>query len=535
MAPLPANAAAPNVTYLFPAGAQRGKSVEVDSGSKTAPWPPKVWVSMPGLDFSPAKKTGKWQVTVATNAAFGPYLVRFYNDDGASAPRTFCVDGVPELLEQGVNDSWREAEPVAALPAIVNGRLEKRGDVDFYSVKLAAGQTLVAALDGYALGSSMDPALALLDERGVQLALNHDSHNLDPVVHWRAPRDGLVYVQVMAFVHPPNTSIEFTGKEDYVYRLRLTAGANARSARPAVVAPGRPNPLRLQDWNGKETGATVTPPADHPANEPFWYYRGDGGNPVGLVVSESPSLEAGKPGQVLTEPPLSERDTFVSGMIAEPGRADRYALVTRKGESWSLRLRAAELHSLLDGWLGVADESGKVLSERDDSGDFDPELTWRAPAEGKFFVVVRDLFRRGGPDFTYVLQNGAAVPDFSATVAVDSVSTTPGGAIPITLKVTRLNGHQANLVVTPKGLPSGVTAAPVPVSLKGGDVKLTLDVATNAPPASGPVEFVVTEPLAPFPRSRKADNPINSKDRRGDYLVNQAPHVWLRVAPAKKK
>ena len=75
-----------------------------------------------------------------------------------------------------------------ALPAVVHGQFAKAGDVDSFAFKMKAGQTLVAAMDAYTAGVSMDALMLLRDARGVKLAFNHDAHSLDPRLTGNARR-----------------------------------------------------------------------------------------------------------------------------------------------------------------------------------------------------------------------------------------------------------------------------------------------------------------------------------------------------------
>ena len=60
----------------------------------------------------------------------GPRLVRFFNQDGASALRFFIVSEQPELLEKEPNDEYSAPQVIPSLPATQGGRLDKGGDVD---------------------------------------------------------------------------------------------------------------------------------------------------------------------------------------------------------------------------------------------------------------------------------------------------------------------------------------------------------------------------------------------------------------------
>src|SRR4051812_23373875 len=77
-------AAPPAITSLYPAGAQRGTTVEVTATGLTDA-SAKVWASSKSVSVESVK--GKLKVTVAKDAVPGVCWLRAYNDDGASGLR----------------------------------------------------------------------------------------------------------------------------------------------------------------------------------------------------------------------------------------------------------------------------------------------------------------------------------------------------------------------------------------------------------------------------------------------------------------
>ena len=234
-------AAPPGLDSLYPAGGRAGTSVEIrvqGKGHEKAHLP--AWCSDPSLRVEPGSKPGRYQVTLPADAAPGPRLLRFFNDEGSSPPRLFVVSDLPEQLEQEPNENpedTRTQKPAG--PMVCNGVLEKSGDVDTHRLSVQKGQRLVLELHGYGLASPMDPALRLLDARGVELALAHDTHNLDPYLEYTPSADGVLLAQVFAFAHPPAADVAFKGSANHVYRL------NVRHAGPPPAAPPPPSDLTL--------------------------------------------------------------------------------------------------------------------------------------------------------------------------------------------------------------------------------------------------------------------------------------------------
>src|SRR5687768_5423376 len=93
------SSAPPVITYLSPAGAQRGTTVEV-TATGTFDASTRVWASGKGVSVEPTKTAGKFTVTIAKDAVPGTYWLRAHNAEGASGLRPFIVGLLPEVSEK---------------------------------------------------------------------------------------------------------------------------------------------------------------------------------------------------------------------------------------------------------------------------------------------------------------------------------------------------------------------------------------------------------------------------------------------------
>ena len=225
---------APTLEVLYPPGAGVGSTNAVALSGKFEPWPPKVWVSAPGLTFDAQTNQGRFSVLVSPNAQPGPRLVRLYNDEGASEPRFFVVGATPELKDSEPNDHFARAQAVNDLPVTINGRLDKGGDADSFAVSLRAGQSLDARVDSHTLMSKLDAVLRIVTTNGQQLAWNHDFATFDPRIIWNATNDQTIVVQIYGFPYPSTAAVKLYGSESAIYRLHLSVG---RDATPLASAP----------------------------------------------------------------------------------------------------------------------------------------------------------------------------------------------------------------------------------------------------------------------------------------------------------
>jgi hypothetical protein len=505
----PVFAAPPNPTYLYPAGAQRGSTVNVLVAGTFDRWPVRIWADASGIDAKALKDKGKLTVTVAANVVPGTHWLRFHDDEGASALRPFIVGTLPEVMEQEPNDDPKKPQVLASSLMTVNGRLEKPGDVDCFAVKLTKGQTLVASLlANRVLGSPMDGIMQVVSADGFVLAENNDYHDLDPQIVFTAPANGTYIVRLFAFPLVPDSSIRFAGAETFIYRLTLTTGPFAEHAFPLAVPRSSPGQVELIGWNLPDAARKVAVKGEivfHPL----------AALPVSIRLE--PHAVA-----VKTRPATRERPqtialpVTVSGRL-EPGDIDVYQFEAKKGQRLVFQAEARALGFALDPTLRLTDSAGKMLAQADDTGmSRDPELAFAVPADGNYRIEVRDLHGYGGPRYVYRLRALLPVPDYELTVTADRFLLTPGKPLDIAVTIDRRNGFVGNVTLGVEGLPDGVTAAPVQTTGKTATLKLTAAKG----PIGGSIRIVgIVESKEMLTRTARAGT---------------TTHIWLTVAAAKK-
>ncbi|MFA6545822.1 MAG: hypothetical protein WCS99_15500, partial [Limisphaerales bacterium] len=496
LAVLSSEAAAPAPDFLFPSGGKVGTTVDVTVGGKLDGWPVGVWTDHAGLVFKAAKTSGAFTVTIGADVPPGPHLVRFFNPDGAAEPRTFVVGTRNELLESEPNDDYRKAQQLGEAPVVVNGRLDKAGDADSFSIRAEQGKWIVAAVDAYALGSSVDPVVQILDEQGVRMALNHDTHNLDPLVAWQAPRTGTYIVQVFGFAHPPAADVSARGSAASVYRLTITTGPFVRFAFPAGVKRGTRSSVSLLGWNLDNVRAMQTVDASRvqTADQMIHLPAVPTGDTLWLDVGDAVELSEMEPNDAPANAQRIALPATLNGRIGQPGDVDRFAFTAKRGERFNFRVLAAVLHSPLAARLRVEDTNGVQLAQQEGGDGTDPQLGWGAPADGTFVVAVSDMFGNGGWDHFYRIEHVAPPPHFTATIPTNTFYLENGRTNEIKVTVTRAGGFKDKLVINVKGLPNGVTARADAVPDKSGEVKLELVAGADAEPAGVPVEILLSAP-----------------------------------------
>ena len=431
--PTPAFAAPPAVTYLFPAGVQRGSTVEVTATGTLDPWPAKVWINQPGLTVTAAKDKGKFKVTAAADAAPGVYWLRAHNADGASPLRPFVVGTLPEVADKEPNDEPAQAQPVTGPGVVVNGQLAKAGDVDGFAVALKAGQTVVASVEANGgLKSPMDGVLQVVAPGGFVAEQNHDRRGIDPQ---------------LAFTAPPDASIRLSGGDAYVYRLTLTTAGFADHALPLAVGPDG-GPVRAVGWNVPDAAKQIEVPKGPPGLTDVFHPLL--GSTLRVRRETVPVIDATATAQKALAPPfaLTGRLEKAAFEVAVAGKKGQALAVQAESRGFGLDVNPVGRVAGPDGKQLARAEPGKLHS--------DTTLSFTPPADGEYTVTVSDLYGTAGPRGVFLLKVAAPEPDYELTVPADRVAVPPGKSIDVAVKVARKTGFTKPVEVVAEGLPEGV-------------------------------------------------------------------------------
>jgi len=246
-------------------------------------------------------------------------------------------------------------------------------------------------------------------------------------------------------------------------------------------------------------------------------------------------------------PPTNARPSELSlpatiqSFFVEPSARHRFKIKLAKDEWLSAAVLAESLGSPVDAWLAVENKDGKELTRVDDSdGSRDPVLTWKAPEDGEFALVMGSLTRNCGPDQFYELTAKRGSADFRASLSASSLVAKAGTTNELKLTFTRLCGlTNAYQIVVPRP-PEGITCDPMPVPAAGGEVKLNLVAAESARAWQGPIQIFARDTSNGVERLIPCKLTSSSTDNGvpGGYrvlLADEIDHTWLTVLPKAEK
>jgi hypothetical protein len=402
--------AAPSVACVFPAGGQRGDTVEVTVIGGGLLGASDVYVSGSGVsakivgeeqtgaapkpaprggagDVKPPKPWNNLQVAnhrvrlaleIDPDAALGPRDVRLVTPGGLTPRIRFLVDQLPEIVVTQPNDSPEEAVGIPALPVVANGQLYSgwigsiaiRGTPDraFFRFPAKAGQTLVCQVQArelipfidQAVPGFLDACVSLRDGNGARLRYVDDFRfSPDPVLLYSVERDGDYQLEVRDVI--------YRSHHDFIYRMRLGELPYLTHVYPLGGRRGTEVQLELYGVNLPADRLTVKIPADGPDVQDVQVER-DGllSNTLPLAVDDLPEIHEAEPNDESPAAQIVSLPVVINGRVAAPGDADWFAFQAEAGQTLSFEVQARRLGSPLDSLLTLWDAEGRVLARHDD-------------------------------------------------------------------------------------------------------------------------------------------------------------------------
>ena len=396
------------------------------------------------------------------------------------------------------------------LPAIVNGTIEEKGELDYYSFEVEAGETLAfQVLSGFELGVNYwaqtevrlyEPHQSWFGtDRARPLVLKGPRLSWEPIrvrSSWFDRRDF-----VTQFVLHPLLEHRFEKAGRYLlsvgtflgrssdngYQLRIGPARNEIVSRRVIGGFGQPAHADPADWLERDSSTL---------RQFGSFYRRLGDDR--LAELRTRSVNASSSGSDASPPISSIRDHepndspeaaqdltlpgFAEGRIDFPGDVDRFRFRVTAGQALALEVetpRLAPPH--FSPWLKVLDAQGEVVAHniyREYGGNgIDPNKTIERKTlhtfeeEGDYWLLVRDLTDHAwGDEFQYRVLIRPQVPhvgrmEFSLGVfsvssqlieITDRLNLKPGESRSLTLVADLEEGFDGGILVEVDGLPDGI-------------------------------------------------------------------------------
>ena len=491
-------AADPVVNSMTPYGVERGKDATLTFNGSGLANVKEILFYTPGFTVksleAKADNALKAVVDVAPDCELGIHAIRMRSTTGISNLRTFTVGHLEEVAEKEPNNSPDQPQAVP-LNVTVSGVVQTE-DTDFFVVELKQGDRLNVELEGLRLGNTFfDPYLAILGPDQTILTKSDDSAllNQDCLCSLVAPQEGKYTIQLR--------EVAFGGNGACSYRMHV-----GTFPRPTAVFPpgGKPGEKLTLHWLGDPLGEfeqEITLPSDGRAEARVVAHNGTSlaPSPNVLRVSDLPWSNEVEPNNEIKAAVAMSANAAplaLQGIIGTPGDVDFHKFTAKKGQQLDIRVFARKpIRSPLDAMLAVHNDKGGTIANNDDTGGPDSYVRLNVPADGDYFISIRDQLKAGGPEFVYRVEITEVKPWLVMRLPEQRryISTTlvvPQNNRNAVMVAAQRQNFGGELNVSFENLPAGMTAETVPMAAAMSEVPVIFSAASDAPPAGALIGII---------------------------------------------
>lgn len=497
----------PHASYIFPAGGQRGTTVNVKVGGHnlheraafemlgpgvTAPVEllrgATIWFEGPLIRQPASQRSEDYpqdyagQIAIAADSPSGERWWRCWNAQGVTAALPFVIGDLPEVVEQ---ETGGDPIPVPiSLPVTINGRVFPREDVDIWTFEAQAGESISCAVVAKELGSPLTAKLEVRDPAGKPVAESTGTALEEARLQFAAAVAGRYAVHI--------TDAEAGGLQHYVYRLTVTAGPWIDHVYPLGGKRGSQVRLETIGQAIPDNAVPLQIPDEAPGIiQPRVEVAGQAVTLPKFEISDQPEHLEAEPNESAGQAAQIAVPAIINGRIQQPGDVDVWWVELTAGKPVQFDARTSRLGSPLALVLTIRDPAGKQLFQADATASKDDlSVTFTPAANGAHMIELAERFsRRGGPAFAYRVQIAFPQPDFQLFIP-DSLSVEVGGQQNVEVQVERRGEMKSPITLHLAGLPAGVTCEDVVCQPQNGKATLTLKAAADVPVVSSQVRLI---------------------------------------------
>ena len=501
----------PQVSYILPAGGQRGTTVDVKVRGRSLAGATKVHVSGGGvtgtvksaerekadpkrpvrLDVARYPDVAHIEVTVDPDAEVGERDLRVVTPGGVSNRFRFFVGQVPEVNEVDPNSTMEEAQVLPELPVLVNGQ-SFQGDRDFFRFQAKAGETLVLDLYGQKIVPYIadgvpgwyQPTLTLYDAQGREVAFVDDFRfHPDPVLFYHVEKDGEYLVEVKDAL--------YRGRDDFLYRLSIGALPFVTHIFPLGGRRGATTEVKISGANLPAETTNIELSEDSPSRRSVQVISGEFlSNALPFAAGDLPEITETEPNQTLETANRIEVPATVNGRIGSGGDVDYFVFSAKARETLVMEVLARRLDSPLDSILTLFNSKGQQILENDDTVDrseglvthhADSHLTYTFPADGDYYLRIADVEDKGGDEYAYRLSVAPPRPDYLLRLRPDNPRVPQGGTAMFTVMAFRRGGFNGEIKVATSGLPEGFVLPGEVIPKGANEARMIISAPLSAP------------------------------------------------------
>lgn len=451
------------------------------------------------------------QVDIAEDAAPGAYSLRLLTQWGLSGPVTLVVSRGEVVQEQPEPHQDPESAQLLELPANLNGRISRNGEVDFFAFEVLESQELqfeVLVAGGILPGSPIhfrDPELILYEpsQGWFQGKARRLETRVESTIFLLPVEGGILKPRLLHRFSKPGRylaavgSLAQKGGPGHNYQLRIApVGSSAPQGQDRWTRYRAAHDAPLLDWLERGFGREIqsrrrqqlrargagspganpapTPPGED-RKEPGGSHAGPGGQ--GGSLAGYPSLVESEPDETPESAAAISLPVILEGRIDAPGDLDHFRFAVEAGQRVAFEIQTVDrMFPELSPWLEVLDASGRTVcsniyrSVENNSAYWQKFLQSKAihtfEEAGDYILRLRDLTsRQGGKGFTYRVLVRPQVPHIGVVTLAggDHINLVPGEARPLKLTLEREEGLDQMVTLHLENLPPGIQVLPTVV------------------------------------------------------------------------
>ncbi|MDO9633944.1 MAG: hypothetical protein Q7J05_02725, partial [Paludibacter sp.] len=357
------------VGFIYPAGGERGTTVDIEIGGLNIKNATEILISGDGITkavlYTPEvtaqkrKKPGGMklndqsspqledriyvQVTIDKQATPGLRDLRLKSPGGISNKLPFEIGQYPNQVEQK-GSSISKPNKINSLPATLCGQIMP-GEIDYFTFEAPKGMQLVAAAKGRALVPYIadavpgwfQPVMRITNSKGKEIAFCDDYRNsVDPVIITTIPETDTYTLTIHDAI--------FRGREDFNYRIELGEIPFLAFVYPAAAKVGKKTKVNILGVNLQQNKLTYKPLREG-INELQAVGKANYlSNPINFWGVSKASIFKVKP----KENSLLEIGDVLFETLDQARQIKSFQVFARKNENIALEINARRLGSMID-------------------------------------------------------------------------------------------------------------------------------------------------------------------------------------------
>ncbi len=480
----PLAAQEPSIGSLNPPALAPGQTVNLVTAGGNLAGAKQLWLSFPAdaklaegiADNGTKADQTTWAVVVPPTTPVGIHGMRVLTDKGVAPLKFIVVDDLPVVASPGNNTTPANAFALT-VPGSVSGAVGNQS-VQYFKLTTVEGQRLSFEVLARRMGSSLDPMLRLIDPRGREVAFSDDAPGLsgDSQFEYVFKTAGDYLLELR--------DIRYQGG---AYHLRVGDFPCATTPYPLAIQRGTTANIGLAGaFVDGVAPVAVAAPADPTLAWLSVSAKRQGGLSSGfgqLQVVDRPQFVETEPNNKPEEANRFDPTHDLNGRLDTPGDVDRFVFTGKKDQTVIYTGITRQQGSPTDLNIKLMNKDGGQIAAVDDTGTNEGILTAKLPADGDYTLVVEDLSKRGGPNYSYRIAISEAAQPFTLAVSGDTANVPAGGTISWTVTAVR-NGYTGPIELSVAPLPPGLTASPSIIGPARNDAVLTLTAGPEFVPAT---------------------------------------------------